>query len=189
MGDLTTLAAVRLYLRGDFLDGSYQTFDAELARLIGAISADVRRQTDRALNVPAASVTERRHGDDGTRMLLREYPVASVTSVTVDGVAIPAQVGGSGNGWFLDGDCIELIGYTFGAGRNNVVIVYSAGWATVPADLAQAVIQLVALAFTDADHIGKSSMTVGSDSATFNGGAQLANASAIIERYARPVVG
>lgn len=189
MGDLTTLANVRQYLRGDFLDPAYTVFDVELARLITVISADVRRRTDRRLDVPAASITERRHGNGRTRMLLNEYPVASVTSVTVDGEVIPAQPDAESDGWFLDGDVVEIVGYEFTAGRGNVSIVYTTGWATVPADLEQAVIQLVALAWTDGKHIGTSSVTIGGDTTAYNGGPQLANAGAVLDWYTRIAVG
>jgi hypothetical protein len=188
-GDLTTLANVKGYLRREFADPAYGTFDVELSRLIRSVSAEVRRATDRDLDVPAASKTDRFDGDGGTRWLCEEYPVTAISSVTVDGVPVPEQPDAQSNGWFLDGDAVELVGYAFTCGRGNVSIVYSAGYSTVPTDLEDAVIQLVALKFHRADGIGQSSLSVNGDTVQFDGGAQFANAMAIVDRYARVSVG
>lgn len=138
MGDLTTLANVKSYLRREFSDPSYGSQDVELARLITAVSSEVRAACNQSLSVPAATVTERRHGDGSRRMLLNEGPIYSVTSVTVDGDTIPAQPSATEDGWFLDGDVLELAGYYFTEGRGNVTIVYTAGFTvsdphTIPA--------------------------------------------------------
>lgn len=188
-GDLTTLANVRRYMRGEFALETNTTHDAELARLISAVSADVRRQTDRALDYPAAAYTDRFDGNGGQEVYLRQTPVATVTSVTVDGAAVPLQAVSTGTGYYRDGNTIRLVGYYFTVGLGNCSVAYTAGAATVPLDLEHAVIQLVALAFVDADHIGKSAATINGDAVNWNGGPQLANAEAIIGRYARIPVG
>ena len=185
MADLTTLAKVRGYMRGEFATASYTMHDAELTRLIAVVSADVRSRTDRALDYPAASHTDRFDGDGSQRVHLRNVPVATLTSVTVDGSPVPLQTVSTGDGYYLDGNEVQLVGYTFTAGIGNCSIAYTAGAALVPADLEQAVIQLVALAFTDGDHIGQSQKTINGDNVTWNGGPQLVNAQAIIDRYTR----
>ena len=181
-GDLASLSSVRRALGGSFRDETYTTFDDELSRLIGSVSAEIRRMTGQALNVPAASVTERRNGDGTSRMLLNESPAVSVSSVTVDGEAIPAQTSVTGDGFFLDADCIELVGYTFTSGRGNVSIVYTSGWSTVPEDLEDAVVQLVALKFARNSAPGQASVAVGGDSISYDSGAAFANAMAIVSR-------
>ncbi len=88
---------------------------------------------------------------DGTgqcAQTLRYWPVQSVSSVTVDGMLIPASSGIGSSGWALepwDGfppGCpqrVILRGYAFARGISNVEIVYTAGFAiageqhTVPA--------------------------------------------------------
>jgi hypothetical protein len=182
-GDLTTLVNVKAYLRREFSDATYQTFDAELSRLITAVSAEVRRETDQRLDVPAASVTDRLHGAGGERLPLTQLKVASVTSVTVDGDPLASDA------YFLDGNVVELVDDVFPVGRGNVVVVYQSGWATVPGDLEDAVIQLVALKFLRADRPGQSSASIGGDSVQYDGGAQFANAMAILDRYRRVSVG
>jgi len=188
-GDLTTLANVKSYMRREFSDPAYGTFDAELSRTIKAVSAEVRRATDRALDVPAASKTDRFDGDGGTRWHLTEFPVASVTSVTVDGTAVPEQPSATEAGYYLDGNVVCLYGYTFTKGTGNVAIVYSSGYATVPTDLEDAVIQLVVLKFRRADAPGQSSLSVNGDTVQYDAGAQFANAMAIVDRYRRISVG
>lgn len=188
-GDLTTLANVREYLRGDFSDPGYTVHDAALSRLITSVSNEVRQHTDQRLNVPAAAVTDRLHGDGTRRMPLSQIQVNSITSVTVAGSAIPAQPSATADGYFLDKSTVELVGYSFTEGRGNVSIVYNSGWATVPTDLEDAVIQLVVLKFRRADAPGQTSLTVGGDSVQYDNGAQFANAMAILDRYRRIAVG
>jgi len=263
LGDLTTLAAVKRYLRVDQAEDQSK-HDVELGRLISAVSAQVRSETGIAFDVPLLARTEGRDGDGGTVLLLDEYPVVSITSLTVDGVAIPVRPSVTGYGYVLTSAAIgriELVGYTFTKGTQNVSIVYRAGatvsdeagtipgtpyqlqaaqffagdlgvkfaaggaaltlvtgtpsanqytvsssglytfaaadttkgvlisYGTIPADIQQAAIELVALAFTDESRIGRSYQVVAGEVLDFRGGAQLAHARAILDGYRRPGVG
>jgi uncharacterized phiE125 gp8 family phage protein len=191
VADLTTLAAVKRYLKVSLAEDP-DKFDVELTRLLAAVSAQVRTDTGRALDVPAAQRVEPHDGDGGCELLLEQYPVTAVASVTVDGTAIPARVLVTDNGHVLADAAIGrlvLVGYTFTKGVQNVVVTYTAGYAAVPGDLEQAVIELVALAFRDEDHVGQSARSVAGDMVDFRGGPQLAHASAILDSYRRWGVG
>jgi hypothetical protein len=135
--DLTTLAAVKSWL-GITVD----TSDATLAQTITAVS----RFTYNLLNRPSLfshAVTERRDGVGNSRILLRQFPVLSVQSLSVDNVAIPASpLPGANqanpNGWLLDPwdgtvpgklQALDLYGYGFGRGRQNIIASYTAGYA------------------------------------------------------------
>ena len=78
--------------------------------------------------VAGADFTEARDGQ-GDGVILRNWPVTSVTSVSVDGTTIPAATTATASGWLLDSESngVRLRGYTFTRGIQNVVIVYKAG--------------------------------------------------------------
>jgi hypothetical protein len=135
LGDLTSLANVKAWLSPPLTSG---TDDALLTRLISAASRFIMGYLDRPtlLSQPYA---ETRDGLGGRMLLLRQWPVTSVTSLTVDGNLIPpVSLTGSAAGWLLDGwdgwtagqpQALSLLGYAFPRGLQNVAIGYTAGYA------------------------------------------------------------
>lgn len=133
-GDLTTLADVKAWLgRGD------TNSDALLAALITRASRAVCSYLQRPILLPR-SITEIRGGTGTNTLLLREWPVLSVASLTIDGIAIP-QASTQQPGWTLEGwsgappgrpQALSLRGGSFGSplGRNvaNVEVTYQAGY-------------------------------------------------------------
>src|ERR1700704_4953670 len=102
--DLTTKAAVKAtYGITD------TTLDAVFDRLISAASLFVAKYCARPFIV--ASFTETRNGNGRSRIVLNNYPVVSVTSVTVDNSAVPARTSPTGVGYTLAGSSIYLNGY------------------------------------------------------------------------------
>jgi hypothetical protein len=144
---LTSLSAVKHYKGVTATD-----HDSELLRLIGAVDAFVARYCGRVLE--STTLTEYQSGEDGqTRLFLREYPVTAITSIHDD----PRRTYGaetqlSTNDYVLtdpQAGIVDLDGTSFRAGRNNIRVVYTAGYAaTAPerALLEQAAIELVWLA-------------------------------------------
>lgn len=183
-GDLTTLANVKAYSPGleTTRQGTDDTFDALLARLITAVSDQFRAEagTDPVL----ATYTETRNGHGRNAMTLNHGPVVAVTSVKVDGTTIPARPSVSGDGWVLDGDRVLLVGSVFTDGTGNVEFTYSAGYATIPGDLEQAVIKMVCLQFQDRKRIGVASSSIAGESTSFNSdGSVLAYWRSVVESY------
>jgi hypothetical protein len=143
--DLTTLADVKAWLgRTD------SNSDALLSALITRVSRQIHSYLQRGTILPHA-VNEIRDGTGGNTLVLRQWPVLSVSWVTVGSTSIPPapaisvnpQAGGCGSGWTLeqwDGappgrpQVLSLRGYTFGpsfpGARNsqNVLVVYQAGY-------------------------------------------------------------
>ena len=84
------------------------------------------------------TVTERRTGDDMPGLMLREWPVLSISSVTINGVSTTASDGQGGAGYVLDPwdgyapgapQLLSVVGGTFPSNPGSTVIVYEVGYA------------------------------------------------------------
>lgn len=107
-------------------------------------------------------VNEVHDGNDSDRLLPKNFPVISVSSVSVDGNAIPQAPAPWGSGFLWDGRRILLRGgFTFNRGVQNVQVAYTAGYASVPLDLKQAAIEAFALSYRQRTHIGERSNSMG----------------------------
>lgn len=104
-------------------------------------------------------VTETLDGTGSDRILPHNYPILSVTGVSVDGVAIQQSQGFTNTsqvwGFFWDARRIMLRGFRFCRGLQNVVLNYTAGFASVPLDLKQAAIESFALTYRQRVHVGE----------------------------------
>src|SRR5258708_6216270 len=83
--------------------------DALLQNLITRGSAQMLRWINRD-HLVVTSYTENRDGNDAMFMLPRNYPLITVSSVTVNGMAIPAAVGQVSAGFVFDQRKIMLRG-------------------------------------------------------------------------------
>jgi hypothetical protein len=153
MVDLTTLAAVKAYAG---VAGS--TDDAMLGALVTSYSQFVRTWLNRDLLRTTYSVRMSGHG--GYSVLLPQYPVRAIGSLTIEGVIITAQLSWGATGYYFDDTRLYLEGYQFTKGRGNVLITFDAGLDAVPVDLAQAVNELVGLRYATRDKQGWSSKTL-----------------------------
>jgi hypothetical protein len=181
-GDLTTTAKVR-----DYLGLTTDDANAKLDALVTSSSAWFVSQLGRP--VLSATYTETRDGNGTSDLVLYKWPVISVTSVTVDGTAIAARATVNDSGWTRDGSKLTLTGYVFTSGVANVVVVYVAGYATVPTDIEQAVTEHVALRYRDADRQGLASAAGGGDSVGYNPSAALAYIHGVLDTYRELVTG
>jgi hypothetical protein len=154
-GDLVTLADVKAYLGGDLQSND----DGVLARLITAASAYF--VTACARPIWAQSYSELYDGKGGDRLYLRQTPVIGVTSLSIDGISIQQSSVFHQAGWRLNGNVISLFGQWFRRGTANVAVTYTAGYATPPADVAEAVMELVGLRYRGKDRLGKLSESMG----------------------------
>lgn len=161
MANYTTAADVKTYLGVGYMDD-----DPLLTTLIAAVSGWFDGQTDRS--ILTGSCTDARSGDDSRILVLREYPVTAVASVTVDGAIIPEATTWDADGWVRAGRIVLLRGnYRFTLGVNNVVVVYTAGYASTPADVAQAVIEMVALKYRERQHVGTQTEAIAGQSLSY----------------------
>ncbi len=166
--DLTTLADVKTWL--NIQDTS---LDSLLTRLITACSMYMQAYMNRTVAITAYSTTF--NGDGKTFKMLPNYPIQSVTAVTVNGVTVPQGVAPSPtqtqqDGWFFDEDTVYLYGYEFCRGVQNCSLSYTAGFS--PSDpnllaLAQACIETVAIRFKERSRVGEVSKSVNGEVITF----------------------
>jgi hypothetical protein len=162
-GDLTSLDNVKSWLS---IPSSQTLDDALLTRLVTAASAYIQTWLGRAIVL--ASYTEQRDGTGGQRLAFLETPVQSVASVMVDGTSVPPSPGPPQPGYLFDGAFVTLVGYRFVRGSANVVLAYNAGFASTPAEIEQACIELVALRYRERDRIGQASKALGGETVTFS---------------------
>ena len=142
-----------------FLGVTSSATDGVLNTLIANVSATIESFCNRTF---ASTVyTERRNGNDGYRLFLANGPVTAVSSVSVDGIAIIPAPDALTSGYLADANTVYLRGYTFTRGIQNVSVSYTAGFATIPLDVAQACIELVASHFAKRERIDKASETLG----------------------------
>jgi hypothetical protein len=136
-GDLTTLETVKAWRSPPI---TTTADDAQISRIITAASEFIRRYLQRTL--VSQNYSEQRNGTGGRELMLRHAPVTAVTSLTVDGNAIPAAPDAVSPGYVLaaESGILYLRGYGFWRGAQNVAAAYTAGFLvrgeaqTVPQD-------------------------------------------------------
>lgn len=128
---LTTLLNVKSNLSVDS-----NADDVLLTRTINQVSTAILNYLQRPL-LARTTYTEVRSGVGNQKITLRNWPVVSIASVTINGVNIPQGTNPTKPGWFLqqwDGAVagnlqqLYLIGYCFSRGLNNITVVYDAGY-------------------------------------------------------------
>lgn len=154
-GDLVSLTDVKAYLGGDLQSND----DAVLGRLISAASAFF--VTACARPILEQSYSELYDGKGNGRLYLRQTPVTGVTGLSIDGVAVPEAMAPGEPGWRLNGNVVLLFGHWFNRGLVNVSVSYSAGYPAAPADVAEAVMELVGLRYRGRDRLGKVTESIG----------------------------
>jgi hypothetical protein len=164
---LTDLATVKEWM--GILPSSIDD-DTLLERLIDAVSGTIERYLGRALT--SAARTEYYTCRGGTVLPLYHYPITAVATLTVDGEAIPVYSSLTGCGYLIDTSMLLLNGYTFSTPEstdyNNVTVVYTAGYSTIPYDIEQAAIHLVSLRYRERDRIGQQSKILAGETVRYS---------------------
>ena len=160
MADLTTLANAKAWIP---VTGTAD--DALLTRLISAASATAEQYIGR--NVISANYTDKRDGNGKAFLYLANAPCTAISTLTVDGVPAAPQTIVGGNGYVFDANYITLVGAVFTQGVKNVTVSYTAGYASPPLDIEQAVIDLVAFKYNARKWIGQSSKVLQGETINF----------------------
>jgi hypothetical protein len=162
MSDLTTLSAVKTYLGGSIQVGE----DVVLQQMITAYSAAVCSYTNRGLISQAYDI--RRSGRGQFAMQFPQYPVTAVSLVEIDGVALASQSSFGSYGYRFDDMSIIADGISFGRGRSNIHLVFTAGYTVIPADLAEVVAEMVGMRYKLRANIGIQSKTLAGEVITYS---------------------
>jgi len=157
---LTSIAAVKAFAG---ITGA--ATDTVLEQLVTNASAFIRSYTSRDFTSSSYEIT--RSGRDTTSLQLPQYPITAVERVEVDGYMIPPASSVTQAGYRFDAEQLVLTGYRFNRGQLNVRILYTAGYAEVPADIAQACIELVTLKFRMRDKLEISSKSLANETISF----------------------
>lgn len=157
--DFTTLATLKNYLNPGSND------DTLLQRLLTAASIAIANYINR--DIVSQSYTDVIDGTGGRVMVLPNYPISAVASVTIDGNIIP--VGSvTTSGFYFTKSAVILNGYSFCRGYGNVSITYTAGFATIPQDLEQFCIGTVQYWMNDRQRGGEVSRSMGGQTITYS---------------------
>ncbi len=177
-GDLCDVADVQAFLS---LNAGQDI--ALLQTLITNASAMVMNMLNR--NLLQATYSETRNGVGSDRMAFHEYPVSAVSSVTLDGVAVPLSTGPNVYGYVFDEKMLYLRNGRFCRGVQNVVIGYTAGYASVPADVSQATVEIVATKYKRRTTIDVSAKTLNGETISFTQADIPASAKSALKNYMR----
>jgi len=180
--DLTTVANLK-----QWLNISTTTDDALLARLVTACSTAIQNYLNRQF--ASASYTDNIDGEATNAIILGNYPVTAVASLTIDGIAIPSSTGTGVPGFVWDMYGVQLVPglYQFTRGNGNITVSYTAGYAAIPLDLEQACIEFAALRYKERARIGIASQTLAGETVTYLNAAMPASVVSYLQQFKKVV--
>lgn len=180
MADLTTLTNLKTWLNlsatGD---------DVLLARLVTAASAFVENWLGRTVGLTA--YVEARDGTGGSTLGFTVTPVVTMTSLAIDGNPVLPSPDSIAPGYVFSPSRLALIGGCFRRGFGNVLVGYQAGYADVPAEVEQAVIELAALRYRERERIGLVSKGLAGETTSFAQKDMPADVATALQRYRKVV--
>jgi Phage gp6-like head-tail connector protein len=185
-GDLTTLADVKAWLQTG-QSAFPPTDDALLTRLITAASDYIQTWLSRPIAI--ADYLEVRDGTGGQRLQFARFPVCVVLSLTIDGLPIPpapplSPSTGLTAGYIFSPTQLALRGYYFTRRVQNVLVSYTAGYPSIPSEIAQACIELVALRYRERTRVGEVSKAfAGAEMVSFSQKDMSASVATLLQRY------
>jgi hypothetical protein len=159
--DLTTAAAVQSYL------GIPNTQDTSVISTLVTNASDFIQKYCARDFTTTGPYDEWYDGSGNDALFLRNFPVVSVTSVSINGVAVPPSTSPTVPGWFAGPYQVFYRLGIFCKGRMNVEVNYSGGYASVPAAIAQACIDMVAIKYKRRLNLEKQGEAIGQMSITF----------------------
>lgn len=163
--DLCTVQDVRLYSPN--VQGA-QT-DPLLAELVTSESATIESYCERWIRDREVDIVQTFSGEGSRLIAVPAYPITSVASVIVDGVAWPRTTSSTQPGYTFSERFLIAPLMGFPRGWQNVQVTYRAGYAleTVPPPLKQACIELVDLRLQERKRQGVSGRTVGGEQVSY----------------------
>ena len=130
-------------------------------------------------NFQSHIITEYRDGNDGVGIMLANYPITTLSGLTVDDVAIPKSVNGlPGYIAYSGGRRVTLKGYRFTRGSRNVAMTLTAGYGDGsmpdgsdimpwPDDLKLALMMFVAVRLKERTRLGVGTQAMAGQTVTY----------------------
>lgn len=159
--DLTTVADFKTYL-----GITSATDDALIQRLVTSASKYIQSWLNR--NFAIQSYVQQHDGNGSALQAFSTYPVQSVSEVLINGLAIPLSADQKQRGYFFSDKFLYLANAIFTKGLFNVKITYTAGYATVPEEIAQACIELCALRYKERNRVGEVTKNIAGETISFS---------------------
>lgn len=181
-GDLTALATMKEYQE---LTGT--DYDNLLTNLISRVSQFIKNYCH--TNFTTEAVTKYHSGDDNEILILDHSHILSFTSLYDDtdrAFGADTLVDAADYTVDLDTGIVYLLNsLTFDKGVRNIKETYNIGYATVPADIAQACIEIVAKKYKDSigKRLGIASESIGDKNISFTNEDIPKQAKVIMDHY------
>ena len=174
---LTTLEKVKQWLKLQAVAAD----DELLQRLINAASAFVENWL--GFPVLRHEVVRWMDGNGKDELVLTDPHILAINSINIDEQIIPPEQYRHADWWLI------LDSAYFSRGRRNICITYDRGFDAVPADIENAVIDLVSLAYNEQDRVGMKSKTLAGETVSFFTGALSDRSKLALQHYKRVVPG
>lgn len=174
---LTTIEKVKEWLKLQTTSSD----DELLLRLIDAASAFIEGWL--GFSVLRHEVIKYCDGNGKDEFVLTSPYIRSINTISVDGRSIPNDQYRHADWWII------LKNGCFSRGRRNVCISYDMGFDTVPADIENAVIELIGLAYNERDRIGFQSKSLAGETVSFFTGAMSERSKLALEQYKQVIPG
>jgi hypothetical protein len=138
--------------------------DSVLTNLITNVSAMIETYCNRIFAL--ASYTETRNGGCGQKMYLANGPVTTVSSLSVNGQSVAAAPDSVSGGFVWDSMMVYIRRggagpQEFYKGIQNVIVTYTAGYASTPPEVNQACVMWVAWLYDKRKRLDKRNETLG----------------------------
>lgn len=176
INDLVLLDDVKSYLN---IDANNTNNDLLLQLLISSFTTFVLNRTSMSSFSQPQTYTEIYDGNNNMRLMLRNYPILSLTSVLVGAYTVPLSTGVNVPGIYIDGIkrsiafrnapffwpnysviSATLFPYSFVKGQGNIQVQYTAGYTQVPYDLQDAAMRAVAIYYKRRNYLDLDSNTL-----------------------------
>ena len=123
-----------------------------IARILAAISTEIQNWL--GFQVAQSSYARSFDGQGTRKFFVPDIPLVSVQSLTIDGVSIPMGLLGTHQpGFYSNSGSINLIGYYFTRGFQNIQATYIAGYQNVPPDIEQACLDWAKIVYLNGTQI------------------------------------
>ena len=163
---LVTLDLVKQHLE---IPSTITSQDARLNLLIDVVSTHVEEFCDRVF--AQATYTETQDGTSQAELLLEHYPVTSITSLHIDSLREfdAGSLVDVDEYTVIDDNTLRLHDGHFPRGSQNVQVVYTAGYATIPSAVQYATLMIIEQLFraNEDRRVGRSSVSKNGETVNF----------------------